>query len=360
MSSSTRLPTLDGLRAIAVGIVMLSHMAHSAGAPHGLGLVSRLLSGEIGVQIFFTISGFIITHLLLREQAKNGRINLGAFWYRRALRILPPLLVLLAVLQALNFAGWLKVDAWSQWASLLFIRNHVMHTGGWFNGHLWSLSVEEQFYLAWPLVMVVAVARGGQLPFGWLIVATIVARGFLAWSGQLNLVSYGLIGNVDALMLGCWGAWHLAGKATWPESVFGQVAKAWPLMLLVVMGLSFAKSSRYALPSQTLEPAVVGCLTIAIIRSHLQPIGTLLFKVLNFGWMGSLGRMSYSLYLWQQLFLCPVGAWQKDPGWLVRLPLNVACALGLGWLSYAAVEGVALRFRHRIGDDTTSGTTTPE
>jgi peptidoglycan/LPS O-acetylase OafA/YrhL len=356
MSLNARLPTLDGLRAIAVGIVMLSHMAHSAGAPHGLVLVSRLLSGEIGVQIFFTISGFIITHLLLREQAKLGSINLGAFWYRRALRIVPPLVVLLGGLFVLDAAGWIKVSAASQWASLFFVRNHVQ--GGWFNGHLWSLSVEEQFYLAWPLVMVVAMARGWRLPFGWLILATIAVRGWLAWSGQLNLASYGLIGNVDALMLGCWGAWHFAGKVSWPDGLFGHVARAWPLIVLLVMGMSFAKSSRYAWPSQTLEPAVVGCLTIAIIRRHLQPMETMLFKVLNLGWMGFVGRMSYSLYLWQQLFLCPAGAWQRPPGWLVQWPLNVLCALGMGWLSFALVEGTAMRFRARMMDSARGRLTT--
>jgi peptidoglycan/LPS O-acetylase OafA/YrhL len=127
-----RLPTLDGLRAIAVGIVFLSHVSNSNGSPAWLAAVARFFPGDVGVQIFFTISGFIITHLLLREQERNGRIALTAFWLRRALRILPPLIMLLLALQVLDATGWLPVEHSSQWASLFFVRNHM--PGGWFRG----------------------------------------------------------------------------------------------------------------------------------------------------------------------------------------------------------------------------------
>ena len=351
-ASSPRLPTLDGLRAVAVGIVMLSHVAHSGGAPLWLAQPARLLTGEIGVLIFFTISGFIITHLLLREQARQGRISLRAFWYRRALRILPPLLVLLAVLQGLHWSGWIRVSPTSQWASVFFIRNHV--SGGWFNGHLWSLSVEEQFYVVWPLVMVGALTRGWQLPFKWMIASTVLVRGLLAWRGQLTLASYGLIGNVDALLLGCWGAWYLAGKAVWPNRWFQFISRRWPAMLLVIMALSLVKSTRLALPAQTLLPWVVGSTTIAVIVANLKQREAWLFRALNKPWLAALGRMSYSLYLWQQLFLCPAGAWIRDAGPLTRLPVNLGCALLAGWLSYCWIERTAQRLR---ASDARSGET---
>jgi peptidoglycan/LPS O-acetylase OafA/YrhL len=298
--------------------------------------MSRVLSGEIGVQIFFTISGFIITHLLLREHSRTGGINLRSFWYRRAWRILPPLFVLLAVVQLFTTLGFIEASPHSQWASLFFFRNHVQ--GGWFNGHLWSLSVEEQFYLGWPLVTVWILGSRRSPPLWTLILAAIVGRSILLWKGQVQMAAFGLIGNADPLLLGCWGAWHFSRGTPWPARFFEVIARSWPVVSGFVMLLSFIKSTRYAYAAQIIEPALVGCLAISLILAHATKNGSMTYRVLNAAGISQIGRMSYSLYLWQQLFLSPPGAWNCIPPWAVTLPSNLLFAALAGLAGYALVE----------------------
>ncbi|HSJ02211.1 MAG TPA: acyltransferase, partial [Verrucomicrobium sp.] len=150
-TESGRLPSLDGLRAIAALLVVFAHSHVTVGWP-GWRLLEELrktLSGFVAVQMFFVISGFIITRLLLNERTKVGSISLRRFWGRRFLRIVPPLAVYLACLSLLKALGAIEVSTLSQVGSLFFFRNHLPETD-LFNIHCWSLSVEEQFYLIWP------------------------------------------------------------------------------------------------------------------------------------------------------------------------------------------------------------------
>lgn len=151
-----RIPCLDGLRAISILLVLGFHASGTEGFPSSEWLRSLLRHGGVGVDVFFVISGFLITLLLFREQDRTGRISLCKFYIRRSLRILPAMfayLAFVALLQAMGIASLSTID----WVVAL---TYTANFHGTFSHsaqpieHLWSLSVEEHFYLIWPPILV--------------------------------------------------------------------------------------------------------------------------------------------------------------------------------------------------------------
>lgn len=150
-------PELDGLRALAVIAVMLHHT-----------FVDAAPSGHLGVDLFFVLSGFLITRLALEEHARTGSLDLRAFWRRRAYRLLPALLLALPIVL---LWGWViggqvrEQTITGSWTSLLYVTNWARATGAIDTAglmtHAWSLAIEEQFYLLWPLLLVWLLRRGG-------------------------------------------------------------------------------------------------------------------------------------------------------------------------------------------------------
>src|SRR5580700_9691604 len=177
-----RLPAIDGLRAVAVSAVLLYHLP-----------VAWLPGGFLGVDVFFVISGFLITSLVTAEVQRTGRIDLGHFWLRRARRLLPALLFMLAVVVAVS--TFFARDALSLLASDLpavlgYFTNWwlLFHHVSYFQSvgrpplvlHLWSLAVEEQFYLLWPLIVLLVVGRHRRTGrIGWVALGGALASS--AW-----------------------------------------------------------------------------------------------------------------------------------------------------------------------------------
>ena len=144
-------PGLDGVRALAVGLVIFEHSVVFDQFSH-FGSVG-LSGGHTGVALFFVLSGYLITTLLLREEERTGFISLRFFYIRRALRLFPALWLYLFVVAVLTLAGWLPHNPWhSFFSSLLYFRNIVGR--GHETDQLWSLSIEEQFYIIWPLILI--------------------------------------------------------------------------------------------------------------------------------------------------------------------------------------------------------------
>lgn len=142
-------PVLDGFRGIAILIVLAGHSV--IGLP-----VAKYVVGNVGVTIFYVLSGFLITTLLLKEKIKRGGISFKHFYMRRALRILPVVILFLIVLAILNAVFHLRLTLVSFLASAFYVRNLPLNygPGTWYNGHLYSLSVEEQFYFVFPVLIV--------------------------------------------------------------------------------------------------------------------------------------------------------------------------------------------------------------
>jgi peptidoglycan/LPS O-acetylase OafA/YrhL len=295
--------------------------------------------GTSGVAIFFGISGFIITHLLVREQRDKGRVSLGAFYGRRALRILPPLWAYLAAI-ALFTQGTPTAD---------FIRAFAFLTdylpAQWNLSHTWSLSVEEKFYLAWPFLLSVlrprhalslAIALVAASPF---VRAVALAQTPSATPGAFHLV-------VDAIMIGCLVSLFMSYQ---PES---------PILRWLGHGAVAVLSACYLLLSSAIVPRVstllgvdfipwalslrslaVGSVLVWVLRNP----GALVTRVLGSRPMTHIGVISYSLYLWQQVFCDPTIHLPVRALWFLR----VAACFAAAELSHFLIERPVLSLRNR-------------
>lgn len=351
--SSRDLPSLDGLRAMSICFVLLGH----ASGDHVSARVSILLArlAHFGVCVFFVISGFLITTLLWREAEKRNAINLRRFYLRRTLRIFPPYYVyLLVVVAGVAFGGWLVPSNNRWWPAFTYLIN-IFNTNYWLTGHGWSLSIEEQFYLTWPLILTICVrqlgtragsstayriAMAGLIAFPMLrvIVFAITRNGNFA--GSL-IFDYVAAGSAFALVEG-------AGRSALGSRVYEKLlySTLTPLLALVALALhlTFAGTTRwkFAFDMIFVTPAEAILLAIFVIwatRNSRHPVG----RFLNLRLLRIVGVGSYSLYLWQQLFLAPGASFALH--WPV--PIKLACAFSCAAGSYFLVERPALRFRAR-------------
>src|ERR1700680_1591869 len=192
-----RIPGLDGIRALSILLVLFAHLAD--------GVSPWSQYGGFGVESFFVLSGFLITWLLCLEEDKRGVISLPSFYARRALRILPPAFLYIAAASILGLFGLANVARNEPLYCIFFIRN-LMANGGQHLGHFWSLAIEEQFYLLWPLGFLLLRSDKRRLVFtGLLFVAAPFWKHlvFKLAGDAANVNSWRFDLRYDALMIGC-------------------------------------------------------------------------------------------------------------------------------------------------------------
>ena len=188
-----RIPSLDGVRAASISLVILGHLVGTTGFPVGAGALSHI--GNFGVRCFFVISGFLITTLLLREWHANGNISISRFYLRRSLRIFPACYFFILVMFLAWQFGWIEVES-REWLHAATYTMNYMHDGTWNLSHLWSLSAEEQFYLLWPGVLVVVGLRRGII----LAAIIVITVPFIRWSMWThNVAPTGLVREFQAM-----------------------------------------------------------------------------------------------------------------------------------------------------------------
>jgi peptidoglycan/LPS O-acetylase OafA/YrhL len=342
------IPTLDGWRAVSVIGVILDHGAPGFFASYPQ-LKKLAAHGDRGVDIFFAISGFLICGLLLEEFARTGDISLRRFYIRRCFRILPPYYVALAAICALSVCCALAMNHSDLPSCLLFYRNYMPlgsdERGGYYTAHFWSLAVEEHFYLLWPaLLIAVKPKRAGKvaflvamLVFGWreLQQHASLLPGLYRVSNPTTCTDT----RIDALLWGCLAAIYFpAIKRNFERIRFSQL---WLPILAIVLG-----AERLHVPGLTLWRAVL--LPALVLSTVIQP-ASLLGRVLEWQPLRWIGTLSYSLYLWQELFL-PLQS-MKAPGafhHLQQLPWNVPAILVCAVLSRYLVELPMTRLGHRL------------
>jgi peptidoglycan/LPS O-acetylase OafA/YrhL len=337
--------TLDGWRAVAISLVIVSHqygLAHCAGAD---GLTCRLLTaGNPGVQLFFALSGFLICSRLLDERQLTGHISLRDFYVRRAFRILPAALVYLGVVAALGMAGVLNVRPGELAASALFARNYLPPEPGWYTTHFWSLAVEEHFYLLWPAVVVLLPTRRvGRVALGAAIAVavwrSVDARLGISTGWFIEGVSFFRTDRrLDGLLLGC----ALAVAFREPEWR-ARAARFLPVpVLLIALGTFVLTRS---------VPGQVG-LAVVLVAGTVAAPHSVLGGFLERPLLRWLGRLSYSLYLWQQLF--SVSPLESADLWH-RLPFSLFPTVLLAWASYRLIERPMLRIGHSVAPPVREG-----
>ena len=338
-SESLRVPSLDGWRGVAILLVLLDHATEDAftGSLH-----HALRLGATGVGIFFALSGFLITTRLLAEAEHHGAISLKRFYVRRFFRLIPACLAYLLCIAALGVAGLIEVSSEQLLASLLFFRNYVsMDVLGpaWYTAHFWSLAVEEHFYLIWPAVL----ARTG----GRACLPALMALCVAAWRHidfKYHLISAGIwfAGRtdvrLDGLLWGCTLAILFARPdfRKWLSKLF-----SWRVFVLLVLLDVVSNMALRRHNYSSYEPLLLALMVIwPLLNQQSLLAGFLELPALK--WFG---RLSYSLYVWQQLWLVFPHA-PAVLGILQRAPVNLFCVLLSGCLSYYAIERPMIRLGH--------------
>jgi peptidoglycan/LPS O-acetylase OafA/YrhL len=334
--------SLDGLRAFAVLIVVVSHAGYGETIPGGL-----------GVTVFFFLSGFLITTLLVDEHDRHGGINIKHFYMRRGYRLLPPLFILLAIAYALVGLGlldggfsWLGISSQTFYFANYYeiFSDHVVRPNG--TGILWSLAVEEHFYFLYPVVMFLALRF---LKDRRVLIAIFVALCVLALAWRFYLVSqpgfemnrtyYATDTRFDSLLFGCILAlWR--NPARLPEQPVSDrrrsltvrdwaiVAGGIALLLFTILyrGADFRESLRYTLQGIALMPLFY----YAIRYATTGP-----YRLLNVRWLARIGVLSYGVYLSHFVVLEIL---QTNVHRSIPSPVRLAIALGIALLFASLVD----------------------
>jgi peptidoglycan/LPS O-acetylase OafA/YrhL len=353
-------PALDGLRAVAVLGVLAFH-----------GGVSWLPGGFLGVDAFFVLSGFLITSLLLREWGSTGKIALGAFWSRRARRLLPALFALVLavvcvapfVVPAGSYPG-LRGDAIS---TLLYVANwHYVASGATYFAqslppspltHTWSLAIEEQFYLVWPIVVLLVLMWARRLrPLLWVCVAGAVAScvemlAMFRAGASLTRLYYGTDTRAQSLLVGAALAGWLAmfarsrGEATGTPDAWrprSGTARA-SLTVLGLVGLAGCAGMWASSPGTSPILYEGGFLLFALGAAAVIAAAVCLptgFLSRSFGArpLRDLGRISYGVYLWHYPLFLWVDGQRTHLGGAALLGIRCVLSVGLAWISFVVLE----------------------
>lgn len=343
-------PALDGLRGVAVVLVLAVHtemiILQTAFDR------SLVPGGFLGVDLFFVLSGFLITTLIYDEQRETGRLDVRAFLVRRGVRLLPALYAMLVAVIA-----YVVVSSGDIAAVLRGTRDAVLYVSNWarswdtnpspYFGHLWSLAIEEQFYIVWAIVaaIVVPVRRARRViaaGIGVLIVAVMVQRARLYLAGEPVLLTYVRTDTrADALLIGALAA-HLRHRwtwrpdeSTWAALVLGSVAVA----LAAFVSVSFVNQWLY-LGGFTAIAACFAVLTLATVEGPLARA-----RLLHHPRIQWFGRRSYGIYLWHYPVFRVVGERAHMLPPTAILLLAWAATMGLAAWSWRFVEVPAQRIK---------------
>ncbi|RZK04904.1 MAG: acyltransferase [Flavobacterium sp.] len=340
MNSTKTIPSLNGIRAICIVLVIGSHAHHASNFPLGVDTIwNYFFNGALGVTVFFVLSGFLITYLLLKEEEENHGVSLPNFYFRRAIRIFPVYYFLLFTYFLFHLAGIIHIPL-SHWlTSLTYTKNFGY--GSWIDGHLWSLAVEEQFYLVWPLIFKFASRRNREL-FAFAIV-------FI--SPVFRAISYKYLGsgftmmsfftNMDCLMIGCLSAIFLPRIMNsfnrYKQNQIRLIAMllivaVWYLQINFIVGFLTVPFGR------TLTSLCAAALIVSF-GFFKYGIG---YKFLNLKFINYLGILSYSIYIWQQMFF------SDALGIFSKLPYNYLFIFVVAMTSYHFVEKPILKLRSNL------------
>ena len=343
MSQHRYWPSLDGVRGVAIALVIAFHLGYLGG-------------GWVGVDVFFVLSGFLITSLLLSEQAASGHVRLRAFWARRARRLLPALGLLLVVLAVyalaggpgvvpsqlrspavatlLYFANWQQVAAGHSYFAPFQAVNPLAHT--------WSLAVEEQYYLVWPLLFLGLLWLGRRRSRRVLVIGTtLLAVGSALWMGVAahvlgpNRAYLGTDTRVWELLLGGLGAMALRSAGPARRGALWSTAT-----VVAVGGVALGTALGTGPPGWMWDGglvAVAAGVLVVVVGSVRHPDGPVA-RALALAPLRWLGRISYSLYLWHWPVIVVMTTASTGLSGAPLLVCRLVTMTGAACLSYFVVE----------------------
>jgi peptidoglycan/LPS O-acetylase OafA/YrhL len=329
------IPTLDGWRAVAVLMVTGFHASRTIwGDRPDILAITQL--GALGVDVFFGLSGLLITKLLLEERDRTGDVNLKAFYVRRCFRVVLPCYFYLAVLYAFSsIQHGLELNS-----SLFFFRNYLnADYAGPYTVHLWSLAVEEHFYLLWPPIFFFAGSKHGRQVAMWFGVACglwrIVCTQNFPWIASSAYPQFRTDFRLDTLLWGCVVAFVLHESQAQVKRYLTPLVWSALLTAYLCCLVFFSALTRLWMP-MLIPLLIAGTAT----HSHWR-----LSRLLDARPVRWIGRLSYSLYLWQILFLVETSG---SPFWWQHFPANIPLAVLAAVVSYYFVERPLRQLGHRL------------
>jgi peptidoglycan/LPS O-acetylase OafA/YrhL len=358
ITMSHRIDELTGLRCAAVMMVVIAHAQHMIVGGYG-GFLSPLrlfANGDLGVVIFFVLSGFLITNLLQAEWNRTGSIDLLRFYTKRILRIWPAFYAYLIVAGVLALAGMIDIGFRQMAYAALHVWNYsevlglgpanAAHpAGAWYLGHFWTLALEEQFYWFWPPVLVFILARANtRLLPGLILIVPLIRMGSYvlmpALRGQLEMMFHT---GIDPILIGCYAALN----KDWIVEKLDALSNRSLTLTVLVLVLFFVfpvlenRLGGYwsASYGRTIEAGIAGLLIVSLtVKRRFWFASLLRTRVFVF-----VGNISFSLYLWQQLFT------HADSPVALRFPFCIVQAIVVATLSYWLIEQPFLRLKDRLG-----------
>lgn len=338
-------PVLDGFRAIAIIIVLISHIFLTT-------KYSLLVNGGCGVEIFFVLSGFLITTLLLKEKINTGKVSFKYFYIRRTLRIMPVAYLYLLILILLNHLFFLKISSFDFLGSFLYIRNLPFHWNDWYSGHFWTLAVEEQFYLIFPMLLIfntnayvkticlliialpilnyVAYHNIGIFYSNYIIHKITIATLLLFQSGTLSI----LIGSLLSIL------------------IFKGLIKTSKIQnryfsFFLFIGAIIFRCTFVNLINQPMLTSILFSIIIAYVIFITINKNDFLSRLLSSKGLVKIGILSYSLYVWQQLFTRQQ-PWQHSFKYADSLFLNIPALFVVAYISYHFYEVRFLKLKNKF------------
>ena len=339
------LPTLDGWRALSIFLVLIYHFSWFYFGPesklHDPEFWHYFKMGTYGVCLFFTISGFLVTLRIFEEIKKNGFFDWRKFMLRRVFRILPPFYLFLAVLALLDFLKVINLFQSDLLTSLTFTRIYFSENVSWYTGHIWSLCVEEHFYIVLTLIFIVFKRFNFISLFFALFLAIVIWNIASFKFHHINIVKY----FAENLKVISWMSYMFSGAlvaslASFQKQILDYLQK----FQLIFLGLlPFMVVAQY--PLKLLILPMFFALTIAV--TCLYPIRFSLALFENRP-MIFIGKISYSLYIWQQLFFVPSNQLSDQITKLQIFPLNLFLVFFLAITSYLFVEKPMIQLGRKI------------
>lgn len=338
------IPSLDGLRAVAWAIVFFSHVGPT-----------RFVPGGFGVTIFFFLSGFLITTLMRLEAERTGRVQLRQFYLRRALRILPPMYLALALAVILSLGLGAALSGTALTLQVLHFTNYHVALGG--TGRalgtdvLWSLSVEEHFYLAFPLAFialrrfVAPLERQAAILLGacaLLLAWRLVLVGVLHTPPEYTM--HATDARVDSILFGCALALYRNPALPGPQV---PVAAVWCAFAVGLVVLLLTIVSRDAFFRETLRYSLQGLALAPVFVAAIRFPRSLPFRLLNTRALRWVGVLSYSLYLVHLPIIQVLRLRLRAPEGVLTL-LAFAVSISLASAIYYAIEKPCARLRRRL------------
>lgn len=337
-------PSLDGFRAIAIIMVVFKHIRLTDNYYYEV-----FFNGELGVLIFFVLSGFLITTLCLKEKVLTNTISLKNFYIRRALRILPVAYLYLITIIILNYFYKLEIPYISILGSALYLMNFTSffrkYYSSFFTGHFWSLSVEEQFYLIIPAILKKNF-KAFMLTILLILVVipiVIVCQYYFVWPNNKIIFAFAhYLIKFQPIAIGCLFS-VLTFKYSFKSEIFSKF-KIYLNLLLIFLILVMKYNDDFNLRSNLTGFASTFLVAILIV-TNIKQCDDFVFKFLNLKFMKLIGTLSYSIYIWQEIFTSKD---PKLPHFIVAWPYNLFFAFVVSALSYYFYERYFLKLKSKF------------